>query len=106
MANNNNAKGKTMKATQVITREVEIIPSDVNVGDCVAFHYNGDMRCLKVEKATAEFVQGRLLPWDDVLPTRRFASFRFDRITPGTGGLRRVTANSSEWENFDLADVR
>lgn len=84
--------------SQVITRD------EVAVDNVLVFNYNGDTRCMLVEKATTDYIQGKMLPWDDVLPTRRFASFRFDKME---SPLHRVEVKAGfQNRNFDLANVR
>ncbi len=76
----------------------------IRVDNVLAFHYNGDGRCMQVEKVTGDYVQGKMLPWDGVLPTRRFASFRFDKMESAI----ELVQNQANMANqaFDLADVR
>jgi hypothetical protein len=82
-----------------------VAASNVNVRNVVAFNYNGDTRCLLVEKVTPEYMQGKCLPWEGVLPSHRFASFRFDRMQSNIELVEDV-GGYSELSRFDLADVR
>ena len=81
-----------------------IAPSEITPRNVVLFVYNNEPRLMGVDKVTSEFIQGKLLPHDGELPSRAFASFRFDKMQSPIERVGFVMSQSQE--NFCLSDCQ